>query len=261
MTLARQTSGRADWVSRGLESHLSIMLSCAAPERYGLIALLAGTEVVVPEAQRRVMDNQGAEEKVSVRQCKGLSYPCAHVEALNRSAWPSMRLICIQVDPFLPAYLSPAPPSLGKELRHLSSSLTTVLNVLFSIFGSAAAVYVASVTGAGYTRETAVILAVLAGVVVGIAEGILVWIFGDRLKKGREASRKAAREMARGSGAIGVLESSDGKEADSAREGQGEEDKEATTGIGTRSSSSASRPNTSSIRLRRKALHEDNAVA
>lgn len=172
----------------------------------------------------------------------------------------NQRLISGQIDPFLPAYLSPAPPSLGKELRHLSSSLTTVLNVLFSIFGSAAAVYVASVSGAGYSRETAVILAVLAGVVVGIAEGVLVWIFGDRLKKGREASRKTAREMAKGSGAISDGEITDAKVADSAADSQGDNK---VTLVEVESSSSSARPaGATSIRLRRQGLHRnDHAVA
>lgn len=243
----------------------TIMLMRTDTGRYGLVALLAGAEVVVPEAQRRAMDSQGAEDKVSTRQCRGLPISRTRLrDACQRACVTSpgilQRLTTKQVDPFLPAYLSPSPPSLGKELRHLSSSLTTVLNVLFSIFGSAAAVYVASVSGAGYSRETAVILAVLAGVVVGIAEGVLVWIFGDRLKKGREASRKTAREMAKGSGAINDREIEDTQVADGASDGQNKDEDQATL-VRIESSSTTPRAGTAGIRLRRKALHESKAVA
>ena len=63
--------------------------------------------------------------------------------------------------------------------------------------------YVASVTGAGYTREMGVILGVLAAVVVGLAEMILLWIFVWRVADGR----KKAVEQWKGSASLGVKES------------------------------------------------------
>jgi hypothetical protein len=47
----------------------------------------------------------------------------------------------------------------------------------------------------------------LAGVVVGIADGVLVWIFGQRVKEGREEGRKLAIKLAKGSGADEVSDS------------------------------------------------------
>lgn len=70
-----------------------------------------------------------------------------------------------------------------------------MLNILFSIFGSAFAVYAAGTGGAGYSRETSALLAILAGGVVGVADGVLVWIFSERVKKGRAESEKLARLM------------------------------------------------------------------
>lgn len=67
--LAWQSSGPADWVSNDHVTAAIVLIAVAA-ERYGLVALLAGTEVVIPEAQRRVMDNQGAEDKVSTHQSR-----------------------------------------------------------------------------------------------------------------------------------------------------------------------------------------------
>jgi hypothetical protein len=51
------------------------------------------------------------------------------------------------------------------------------------------------------------LLGVLAGVMVGIADGVLVWIFGQRVKESREEGRKLAIKLAKGSGVEG---SSDG---------------------------------------------------
>lgn len=47
------------------------------------------------------------------------------------------------------------------------------------------------------------LLAILAGVVVGIADGVLVWIFSIRVKNVREEGEKMGREIARGS-AVGL---------------------------------------------------------
>lgn len=84
----------------------------------------------------------------------------------------------------------------------MTRQLATVVNILFSIFGSAGAVYVASTTGAGYSREVAVILAILAGCVVGIADAVLVWIVSVRSEEERKESKRMAVEMSQGSGAI-----------------------------------------------------------
>ena len=78
-----------------------------------------------------------------------------------------------------------------------------MLNVLFSIGGSGGAVYVASVTGAGYSREVGVILGLIAAALVGVAEMILLWIFVWRVKEGR----KKGIEQWKGSSGLGVKES------------------------------------------------------
>lgn len=64
------------------------------------------------------------------------------------------------------------------------------------------------------------LLAILVGVVVGIADGVLVWIFSDRVRKGREEGKKLTREMLKGSAALGALE----KKADGVGEGDMEAD-------------------------------------
>ena len=135
------------------------------PVEYGMIPLLSGTELYLPGTQMPISS-----------------------EATN---------------PYLPAYLTPLPPSLGSEYRSLTRQLSTVLNILFSIFGSGFAVYVAATTGGGYAREKGILLGVLAGVVVGIADGVLVWIFGQRVKEGREEGRKLAIKLGKGSGGEG----------------------------------------------------------
>ena len=48
----------------------------------------------------------------------------------------------------------------------------------------------AAITGAGYRRETGVLLGLLAAVVVGISEGVLLWIFVYRVKESRARSVK-----------------------------------------------------------------------
>ena len=62
--------------------------------------------------------------------------------------------------------------------------------------------YVAAITGAGYTRETAVILAILAAAAVGLADGVIVWVYVDRLDRGRREAGRRAAEMGRGSGKV-----------------------------------------------------------
>jgi len=141
------------------------------PVEYGMIPLLSGTELYLPGTQMPISS-----------------------EATN---------------PYLPAYLTPLPPSLGSEYRSLTRQLSTVLNILFSIFGSGFAVYVAATTGGGYAREKGILLGVLAGVVVGIADGVLVWIFGQRVKEGREEGRKLAIKLGKGSGGDGEASHAD----------------------------------------------------
>jgi len=141
------------------------------PSEYGMIPLLSGTELYIPSSQLPILANETT------------------------------------INPYLPSYLSPLPPSFGSEYRSLTRQLSTVLNILFSIFGSGFAVYVAATTGGGYTREKGILLGILAGVVVGIADGVLVWIFGQRVKEGREEGRKLAIKLAKGSGADAALDS------------------------------------------------------
>jgi hypothetical protein len=45
---------------------------------------------------------------------------------------------------------------------------------------------------------------VLAGCVVGVADGVLVWIFAGRLEKGRKEARERGAEMAKGSARDGL---------------------------------------------------------
>lgn len=139
------------------------------PNEYGMITLLAGTELYIPP----------------------------HSIPMLSSAASSTSII----NPYLPSYLSPLPPSFGQEYRSLARQLSTVLNILFSIFGSAFAVYVAATTGGGYTREKGILMGVVAGVIVGIADGVLVWIFQNRVKESREEGRRIAIELSKGSGA------------------------------------------------------------
>jgi hypothetical protein len=115
-----------------------------------------------------------------------------------------------------------------QEYRSISKQLSTVFNVLFSIVGSAAAVYVASITGAGYSRETAMLLAILAGVIVGIADGVLVWVLGKRVEKERKEARERGRKEALGSSKLGeitdgVLNGEGVTEAGEAGEAEGED--------------------------------------
>ncbi|EIW72220.1 hypothetical protein TREMEDRAFT_23042, partial [Tremella mesenterica DSM 1558] len=156
------------WAS--MESSKQIFLSHSLnPTDYSHIALLAGTTIYLPPTQ-------------SARLL--LSHP------------PD------KPSPYLPRYLSASPQSFGSEYRALSKTLTTALNILFSIFGAAYAVYWASVTGAGYSRETGVLLGVLTGMIVGVADGVVVWGFTKRLNEGREEARLMALEMNKGSGAL-----------------------------------------------------------
>ncbi|OWZ35796.1 hypothetical protein C349_05012 [Cryptococcus neoformans var. grubii Br795] len=103
-------------------------------------------------------------------------------------------------NPYLPSYLSPAPPSFGSEYRNLTRTLSTIFNVIFSILGSAGAVYMAAVSGAGYSREKGVLLGILAGLIVGIADGVLVVLFMSKVEKDRRERHERGRKLMKGSG-------------------------------------------------------------
>ncbi|ORY33492.1 hypothetical protein BCR39DRAFT_520390 [Naematelia encephala] len=147
-----------------VEGKVTLKRSGLDPAEYGFIALFAGTQVYLPAKQVELLQDKP--------------------------------------NSFLPGYLAPKAPTFGQEYRETARQLSTALNILFSIVGSAAAVYVASVTGAGYSRETAVVLAILAGVVVGIADGVLVWIVSDRANKARQEMDHLRLEASKGSGAV-----------------------------------------------------------
>ena len=49
-------------------------------------------------------------------------------------------------------------------------------------------------------------LGILAGVIVGIADGLVVWIYNDRLDQGRRDARMKGAEMSKGSGNMDVYE-------------------------------------------------------
>lgn len=156
------------------------------------------------------------------------------------------------INPYLPSYLSPLPPSFGSEYRSLARQLSTVLNILFSIFGSAFAVYVAATTGGGYSREKGILLGIVAGGVVGVADGVLVWIFQNRVKQGREEGRRTAIKLSKGSGADGEkVEGQDEEEVKMIEGGQDapgqDEEVKETPKV------------KKEIRLRRRAIPEKNA--
>ena len=155
------------------------------------------------------------------------------------------------INPYLPAYLSPLPPSFGSEYRSLARQLSTVLNILFSIFGSAFAVYVAATTGGGYSREKGILMGVVAGLVVGVADGVLIRIFANRVKEGREEGRRVAIKLSKGSGADGEKvdvndEEGSAKAIERSEDGSNEEVKE-TPKV------------KKEIRLRRRAIPEKGA--
>lgn len=123
--------------------------------------------------------------------------------------------------------MSPRPASFGQEYRSLGRQLATVLNVLFSVFGLGGAAYVAATTGGGWTRSQGLILAVIAGAVVAVADVGLIWIFSARIKKDRrEASIKSIKTN-KGSGRAPGTEATvlelEGEEAEGETEGKAEE--------------------------------------
>lgn len=83
--------------------------------------------------------------------------------------------------------------------------LSTVLNVLFSVVGCGFAAYVAATTGGGWTRESAVLLAVFVGVVVGIADVGIVVLYKRKVKEDAVKGARLRARVMKGSGATGVL--------------------------------------------------------
>ena len=116
-------------------------------------------------------------------------------------------------NPFLPSYLS-VPEPIFSGFKSLTRQLSTGLNALFSVLGAGFAVYWAASTGAGYKRESAVLLGIAGGVVVLNAELLLLWIFVRRVDDGR----KAGVEAWKGSSSLGEKEPGDLPDA----EGSGE---------------------------------------
>ncbi|KAL7418479.1 hypothetical protein Q5752_006937 [Cryptotrichosporon argae] len=123
----------------------------------------------------------------------------------------------LDATPFLPAHLLPSsttnttshtsssPPSSSSSsssspLRSLARQLSTALNILFSILGSAFAAHHAA-RASGFAPAACVLLAVAAGAVVGVADAVGVWIYVGRLERDRAAARERGRMEARGSAA------------------------------------------------------------
>lgn len=102
-----------------------------------------------------------------------------------------------------------------------------------------------------------IILAVLAGVVVGIADGVLVWIFSARTKVAREESRKMGMKMGRGSAGEGpkveVVEVEVEVEVDGVIAEAGEE-KMVVEDLGTTALSEGVEPAKRELRLRRRGI-------
>ncbi|WVW86098.1 hypothetical protein I302_108137 [Kwoniella bestiolae CBS 10118] len=145
------------------------------PNKYTSISLLAGTEIYIPPHEL---------ERLKIAE-KGDNKP----------------------NPYLPTYLSrSSSTSFGKEFRSLSKTISTVLNILFSIFGSSIAVYLVSSSSAGYSREIAILLGVLTGIIVGVADVVLIYLYSRKLDEGRRESRRVGMKMLRGSGRIGEKE-------------------------------------------------------
>jgi hypothetical protein len=144
--------------------------------------------------------------------------------------------------------MSPTPPSLGSEYRQLSRQVATVLNVLFSVFGVGGGAYYAA-RSVGWTQERAILLGIIGGVVVGIADSVLVWIFKVRLKKDRRDTARRRVRMNKGSAGIPgsakvlSLEGEEGEVELKAIEGP--------EGEGEAATSATAKP---TLRLRRKPL-------
>ncbi|WWD03529.1 hypothetical protein V865_001582 [Kwoniella europaea PYCC6329] len=191
------------------------------PSKYNTISLLAGTEIHIPpnELDRLKLAESG-----------------------NKP------------NPYLPSYLSPSTSnssSIGKEFRNLSKTISTVLNILFSIFGSSIAVYVVSTSSAGYSKEISILLGILTGIIVGVADMVLVYLYTRKLDEGRRESKKVGLKMLRGSGKIGEK---DEGEKDSS--GDGEKEDESVVDL-SQTSDTLSTAVKKEVRLRRRGLNEN----
>ncbi|WWC94763.1 hypothetical protein V866_001612 [Kwoniella sp. B9012] len=190
------------------------------PSRYNTISLLAGTEIYIPsnELDRLKLAESGDKP-----------------------------------NPYLPSYLSPSTStssSFGKEFRNLSKTISTVLNILFSIFGSSIAVYVVSTSSAGYSREISILLGILTGIIVGVADMVLVYLYTRKLDEGRRESKKVGLKMLRGSGKIG--EKNEG-EKDSSVDGEKEDERVVDL---SQTSDTLSTAVKKEVRLRRRGLND-----
>jgi hypothetical protein len=91
-----------------------------------------------------------------------------------------------------------------------------------------------------------VILAILAGVIVGVADGVVVWVYVDRLDRGRREARERGVEMSKGSGR---LDGDRGTRVDGGDEPKGkDEDRRSGEGV---------MPEKREVRLRRRALRDE----
>jgi hypothetical protein len=101
----------------------------------------------------------------------------------------------------------------------------------------------------GWTQERAILLGIIGGVVVGIADSVLVWIFKVRLKKDRRDTARRRVRMNKGSAGIPgsakvlSLEGEEGEVELKAIEGP--------EGEGEAATSATAKP---TLRLRRKPL-------
>ncbi|WWC91649.1 uncharacterized protein L201_006595 [Kwoniella dendrophila CBS 6074] len=150
------------------------------PNNYSSIALLAGTEIYIPPNE---------------------------LERLRLAENPD------KPNPYIPSYLSSSTSNrtigLGKEYRKLSKTVSTIFNILFSIFGSSIAVYLACKSSAGYSTELSLLLSILTGLIVGLADGILVYLFNKKVVESRKERHKFGLKFLRGSGKLDENEATD----------------------------------------------------
>lgn len=112
------------------------------------------------------------------------------------------------------------------------------------MLGCGFAAYVAATTGAGWSRESAVLLAVAVGAIVGVADAGIVFLYKRRVKEDGVRSAKLRAKYSRGTGATGVLLE---------RDGEGEITKEIEVVAGEATTIPAPKRE---VRLRRRAVGE-----
>ncbi|KAJ9122651.1 hypothetical protein QFC24_004079 [Naganishia onofrii] len=162
---------RLDDVAQSLEKDKGGGTEPADTHRYSLIALCAGTKTYTTPAQERLI--QADPDAAS-------HFLPSHLAHATSSA-PAKR-----------TKKADSSGSLGAEYRSASKEISAVLNVLFSIGGVGGAVFVVAKTSAGMRQETAILLAFLAAIVVGIAE---TWLYISHAR--RSAKRYAEGEEIR----------------------------------------------------------------